>query len=307
MPWHVTKSDSCPVNSPWAVIKDGTSDISGCHESQAAANDQMAVLYAAEEASPHADAPGHTDNGNGRSISTPVVERRDATSAWPTEALEIRADSNGMTFRGYAAVFDTPSEDLGGFRETIRPGAFGRSLNAAMNGNRDIRMFLNHNADVVLASTRAKTLRLVQDQRGLLAEADLPSSPWGQSVAEAVRRGDISSMSFGFVIDKRGVHDSWSQDGTQRTLHEVRLLEVSPVTGWPAYTATTASVRALIDAIDWQDEETAQRMIDGLNDEQRSIMLRLLNRQSPAPLIDPEIANARLRLEALKARAQIRQ
>lgn len=302
MPWHVTQSDSCPASKPWAVIKDGTSDISGCHETQAGANDQAAALYAAEEAKPHADAPGHEDMPSRNAPAEGAMERRDATSVWPASELEIRANSDGMTFRGYAAVFNTQSEDLGGFREQINPGAFTRSVNAAMNGSRDIRMFLNHNSDIVLASTRAKTLSLTQDQRGLMAEAQLPNSPWGQSVAEAVRRGDISSMSFGFVIDKRGVHDSWSQDGTQRTLHEVRLLEVSPVTGWPAYAATTASVRSLIDAIDWHDEDTAARIIEGLTADQRSIMLRLLNRRAERPMVDPDVAAAYRRLEALKGR-----
>jgi hypothetical protein len=50
-------------------------------------------------------------------------------------------------------------------------------------------------------------------------------------------------MSFGFSVPPRG--DKWSDDGATRELHQVRLHEVSIVTGFPAYQATTASVRSL--------------------------------------------------------------
>jgi uncharacterized protein len=227
------------------------------------------------------------------------LERRDAALAWPEADFEVRSINDGLEFSGYAAVFDSESEDLGGFREVIRPGAFARSINAAANGGRVIKAFLNHNQDIVLGSTRAKTLRLSEDARGLLAEVTLPDSTWGHPVAEAVRRGDISSMSFGFIVPPKG--DSWSEDHKVRTVHEVRLLEVSPVTGWPAYTATTASVRHLIDAIDWEDEASAERIVDGLGPEQRAVLLRVLNRQSPSPLITPSVAELMARLESKRA------
>lgn len=233
-------------------------------------------------------------------MSTPM-EVRDAASAWPDVDFEVRAVDGGMEFTGYAAVFDSQSEDLGGFREVIRPGAFTRSINAAKNGGRDIKAFLNHNMDVVLGSTRAKTLRLTEDTRGLLAEITLPDSVWGHPVAEAVRRGDISSMSFGFNVPPKG--DSWNDSRTERMLHEVRLFEVSPVTSWPAYSATTASVRTLIDTIDWKDEESAQRIADGLDDEQREILLRVLNRRSSTPLVTPAVADLLARLEAKRPAA----
>lgn len=226
-----------------------------------------------------------------------TIEYRSSIEAWPEQDMEVRAEGDGLTFRGYAAVFDSLSEDLGGFRERIAPGAFTRSVNAANNGQRDVKMFLNHNSDIVLASTKARTLRLEQDERGLLAEASLPDSVWGQPVAVAIRRGDISAMSFGFSVTKGG--DSWS--GTERTLTDVRLFEVSPVTGWPAYSATSASVRHLIDAIDWTDEDSAQRIIDGCSDEQRAILHRLLNKQAPAPFIAPSVAERLARLREYEA------
>ena len=63
-------------------------------------------------------------------------------------------------------------------------------------------MFLNHDWNVVLASTYGNepTLRLAEDARGLFVDADLPDNEWGRPVRDAVARGDISSMSFGFNV-----------------------------------------------------------------------------------------------------------
>lgn len=216
--------------------------------------------------------------------------------AWPNIDMEVRSVGGGLEFRGYAAVFNQWSEDLGGFREVIAPGAFTRSLNGAKNGGRDIKMFLNHDQRVVLGSTRAKTLRLSEDERGLLAEATLPDNEWGRPVRDAVVRGDVSSMSFGFAIDKPGVHDSWTPDHKERTLRDIRLFEVSPVTGWPAYPSTDASVRALVDSIDWEDEASAKEVLDALNEGQRAMFLRLLKAQE-TPTPSPDLAELYARLD----------
>lgn len=166
---------------------------------------------------------------------TRMVEYRQ----WDSETAEVRAvDGDGMTFVGYAARFNSRSEDLG-FREWIMPGAFTRTLRS----RNEIKAFLNHNTDIVLGSTRAGTLRLEQDDRGLLAQISLPDTQAGRDLAVSVARGDVSGMSFGFSVPKGG--DSWSDDGTERTLSEIALHEVSPVTGFPAYRATTAAVRTL--------------------------------------------------------------
>ena len=58
-----------------------------------------------------------------------------------------------------------------------------------------------------------------------------------------MKRGDVHAMSFGFSVPAKG--DKWSDDGMTRELHQIRLHEVSIVTGFPAYEATTASVRSL--------------------------------------------------------------
>jgi HK97 family phage prohead protease len=165
------------------------------------------------------------------------VERRVKTDV----DFELRVEateSDGMRFTGYAAVFNSDSEPLP-FIERIMPGAFKRSLKA----RNEVKLFKNHNMDEVLASTRSKTLRLSEDSKGLLAEATLPDTTAGRDLAVLMKRGDVHAMSFGFSVPNRG--DSWSDDGMTRQLKEIRLHEVSIVTGFPAYEATTASVRSL--------------------------------------------------------------
>lgn len=156
------------------------------------------------------------------------------------ESFQIRSIDNGsdyMQFSGYAAVFDSPSEPLP-FTETIAPGAFGKSLRS----RNEVKMFVNHNADQVLASKRAGTLRLVEDSKGLFVEADLPPTSYARDLSVLMQRGDVTSMSFGFSVPAGG--DAWI-DGSNRRLNEVRLHEVSVVTGFPAYEATSAQVRSL--------------------------------------------------------------
>lgn len=155
--------------------------------------------------------------------------------------FEIRidnADVDGMQFSGYAAVFNSDSEPLP-FTERILPGAFRKTLRS----RNEVKLFKNHNMDEVLASTRSKTLKLREDENGLLAEAVLPDTTAGRDLAVLMQRGDVHSMSFGFTVPDGG--DNWNNKGTIRELAEVRLHEVSIVTGFPAYESTTASVRSL--------------------------------------------------------------
>jgi uncharacterized protein len=160
------------------------------------------------------------------------------TRTTPIE-FEVREDGDGMTFEGYAAVFNTPSEPLP-FIERIAPGAFKRSIDA----RNDIKLLWNHDTGTVLGSTRAGTMRLNEDERGLRVSATFPNTSAGRDAAELLRRGDVDSMSFGFSVPSGG--DEWSNDGAERTLKSVRLHEVS-IVAFPAYSSTagTTSVRGL--------------------------------------------------------------
>jgi len=143
----------------------------------------------------------------------------------------------GMSFSGYAAVFDSPSQPLP-FTETIRAGAFGKTLKSRNN----VKMLINHDPGRVLASTRSGTMRLAEDSKGLMVDADLPPTTDGRDMSILLARQDISQMSFGFSVPPGG--DSWSDDGKVRELRQIRLHEVS-IVSFPAYEATSAQVRSL--------------------------------------------------------------
>ena len=150
--------------------------------------------------------------------------------------FELREEGDGMTFVGYAAKFNSPSEDLGGFVETIEPGAFRRSLRS----RNDVKLLVNHDTGRVLASSRSGTMKLYEDEVGLRVEASLPNTSDGRDMAELLKRGDLNKMSFGFAVQK----DAWNNEMTERTLKSVRLFEVS-IVAFPAYAATEANVRSL--------------------------------------------------------------
>jgi HK97 family phage prohead protease len=158
--------------------------------------------------------------------------------------FELRETTDGMTFEGYAAVFNSDSSPLP-FIERIAPGAFSRSLKS----RNDIKLLWNHDTGIVLGSTRAGTLRLVEDSFGLKAVASLPDTQAGRDAAVLLKRGDVSAMSFGFTVPMGG--DSWDKTGNVRTLNRVSLHEVSLV-AFPAYSSTTGttSVRSLEGGID---------------------------------------------------------
>jgi HK97 family phage prohead protease len=148
--------------------------------------------------------------------------------------LDRRAEDKLPMIAGYAAVFNTLSVDLWGFREKIAPGAFAGSLND------DVRALWNHETGIVLGRTKSGTLRLAEDDTGLAIEIDPPAS--AGNYIETIKRGDVDQMSFAF----RTLEQAWDEDDDGvliRTLLKVKLYEVSPVT-FPAYPATNVGVRS---------------------------------------------------------------
>tara|TARA_B110000503_G_C7161002_1_gene419673 strand:+ start:1922 stop:2983 length:1062 start_codon:yes stop_codon:yes gene_type:complete len=147
--------------------------------------------------------------------------------------LEVRSENEGRTIVGYAAIWDSPSEYMG-FTEFVKRGAFSKTL----NDGADVRLLIDHEG-VPLARSKSGTLILVEDDRGLRVEAELdPMNPDAARVMSAMKRGDLSQMSFAF----RTVKDSWNADRSVRELREVQLFDVSVVT-FPAYEQTVAELR----------------------------------------------------------------
>ena len=199
--------------------------------------------------------------------------------------FELRAveGGDGMTFTGYAAVFNSPSEPLP-FIERIAPGAFKRSLKA----RNDIKLLWNHDTGSVLGSTRAGTLKLEEDAHGLRVTAMLPETTLGKDVRTLVQRGDVNAMSFGFSVPANG--DSWNTEGTERTLRSVRIHEVS-IVAFPAYTSTagTAAVRSF-DGVAKRTEVDADQLADAmlaiedgkdLSLEQSELLTKVIQRLTP--------------------------
>jgi uncharacterized protein len=156
---------------------------------------------------------------------------------------EVRYDASGEApkIRGYAAVFNTLSEDLGGFREQLATGAFADAL-----GNSDVRALINHDANLVLGRSTSGTLTMREDAVGLYTELTPPDTQAARDLVELMKRGDVTQMSFAFTVAKED--QAWTRDGSGpwlRTIKKVsRLYDVSVVT-YPAYPATTAAVRFL--------------------------------------------------------------
>jgi len=174
-----------------------------------------------------------------RAVAPPVEPRsKDSGVEFRQFTAEMRQLGDGNTFVGYAARFNSDSQPLP-FIERIAPGAFRKTLGS----KRDVRLFINHDSGQVLASKRSGTLRLEEDEKGLRVEADMPDTQAARDLKDLMRRGIVDSMSFGFSVPRGG--DSWSDDGSRRELREITLHEVSVVTGFPAYEATSAAVRSL--------------------------------------------------------------
>ena len=170
--------------------------------------------------------------GYNRSSEPKNFERR------ALQDVDIQGDGELPKIVGYAAVFDSESRDLGNFTEVIKPGAFNRALSE----KQDVRAFVDHDASKILGRTKAGTLDLSTDSVGLRVEITPPDTTVGRDTVESVRRGDLDSMSFGFVVRD----DNW-REVEGRALREIRDLDLHEVSlvSFPAYEETSVAVRRL--------------------------------------------------------------
>lgn len=154
---------------------------------------------------------------------------------------------DGLTFEGYAAVFNKPAainDRDGEYDEVIAPRAFKRSIDRS----KPVLMF-NHGRHPVIGDMPLGNITdIYEDERGLFVRARLSDNWLVQPVRDAVADGAITGMSFRFEV----VKDNWTErTGARRlrTLREVKVPEVGPVV-WPAYTETTASVRSSLRSLE---------------------------------------------------------
>lgn len=155
---------------------------------------------------------------------------------------ELRASEKDGVKRisGYAAVFDSWSEDLGWFREKISPGAFRDALKTS-----DTMALFNHDHNIILGRQSAGTLRLKEDERGLHMEVDLPDTQVANDVYELIDRGDVRGQSFGFSVgESEWRYKDDTEELDERTIIKVKeLFDVGPVT-YPAYPDTSVAKRS---------------------------------------------------------------
>jgi len=140
---------------------------------------------------------------------------------------------------GYAAMFDSLSQDLGGFQEVIRRGAFDQTLKSG-----DARFLWSHSESDPLGRVSAGGLRLSTDSTGLRFELDLPNTVMARDLLDLVERRIITAMSFGFSVPRDG--DTWRRAASNglplRELVRIDLKEISAC-AWPAYLSTSVTVR----------------------------------------------------------------
>lgn len=172
--------------------------------------------------------------------------------------LELRIDGDKQTVVGYGAVFNSMSNDLGGFREYISPEAFEGRMED------DVRFLFNHDPNYVLARTTNGTLRMSVDEKGLRYEADMPNTSTARDLVELLKNGTVNQSSFAFIVED----DSWEmKDGMNiRTINKVsRLYDLSSVV-YPAYSEASSSV-ALRSMQEWQEKEEAKKLEESLEAE----------------------------------------
>lgn len=151
--------------------------------------------------------------------------------------FSTREDGDKPHISGHFAVFNSNYEIAPGMSESIRAGAFSRTLQGS-----DVRALTNHDTTLVLGRTKAGTLSLHEDERGLWGDITInPNDGDAVNLYERVKRGDVDQCSFGFEIVSE--ETDFREDGSVHwTITDVNLFEVSVCT-FPAYEATSVSAR----------------------------------------------------------------
>lgn len=196
----------------------------------------------ADRAAVHRHLAAHMMDGN---MEPPELKRSEQTAGVETRFLpmEVRlVEENGKpTIVGHGAVFNDLSVPLGSFREKIAPGAFARALRE----KQDVRALFNHDRNIVLGRMSSGTLTLREDEWGLLYKIVPPDTQLVRDmVFEPIRRGDISGNSFSFRVAPGGDHWEEGQNEAIRTLLDVDIMDIGPVT-FPAYPTTDVALRSL--------------------------------------------------------------
>ena len=158
-------------------------------------------------------------------------DKQDKTDNNPQPAKT--AQNSPKKLSGYAIVWNTPSKDLGGFKEVVSPDALkGVDLS-------NVLMLNDHDYTQVLASVKAGTLKLTPDDKGLHFDATLPDTTTANDVFANVKAGNLDSCSFSFDVDDGS--DKWEKDdqgNITRTINQIKDVFDVSVVAVPAYDST---------------------------------------------------------------------
>tara|TARA_R110002012_G_scaffold13648_4_gene57982 strand:- start:8503 stop:9810 length:1308 start_codon:yes stop_codon:yes gene_type:complete len=171
--------------------------------------------------------------------------------------LDLRQEGDDNVVVGYGSVFNSLSNELGGFREIIAPTAFEGRLND------DVRFLFNHDPNMLLARSTNGTLKMSVDEVGLKYEAHIPDTSTGRDVLTLLRNNTLNQNSFAFVVED----DSWEvRDGVNiRTINKVSMLADISLVSYPAYNeAKTIALRSMDE---WQKDEEKKVMKENLKKE----------------------------------------
>lgn len=177
-----------------------------------------------------------------------------------TRHIEIRAQQNDneeMVIFGTPIVFNTPTninDPKGSYTEVIKRNALdGVDLT-------DTRLLVNHDFNSIPLAKTPKTMELWIDEKGLNMRAVLPNTETARSVYTAVKRGDLTGMSFGFTCSKDG--SLYDVNTRTRTINKIdKVLEFS-VVNFPAYAETSVEARNQIQDAELRHEQYKQAQIN---------------------------------------------
>ena len=149
------------------------------------------------------------------------------------------AEGEKHILTGRPIIYGTPTTindpNGGSYTEIIERGALtGADLS-------DVHLFYNHDLNKVPLARTPKTMQLTVDEKGLIFIAELPDTAAAMEVYEAVKRGDLSGMSFAFKVPEGG--DYYDVETNTRHIRSLAKVYECSIVPYPAYPTTSVEAR----------------------------------------------------------------
>lgn len=163
------------------------------------------------------------------------------------EVREAESDQGKeIHLQGYALTFNTISEDLGGFKETISQGALD---NCELS---DVVLDFNHDFNKILARNNKTSgpgsLNLTIDEKGLFFDAIPTETTYSKDLIENIRNGILNKCSFIFSLDWNDSEaQKWDWDDGKRgydfrTINKIKEISDVSIVVFPAYEQTETTI-----------------------------------------------------------------